>query len=129
MRNRLKRSWTSLSRVQKEPKADEMISQMRVSALLESRPAMSVADPGFVRKLSAEQRTALEDEHGQLAGAGGSRRGSHLSADHGVYSTAPTPPATPDPDDEDEDDWDDEVEPEEMPHPGEGSGIEEWDRP
>jgi hypothetical protein len=116
---RLKRGSTSLSQVLQEAQADDVISGMRVSTLLESLPGigkararqimnkLGIAESGFVRELSAGQRTALENEHGRLSVLVGS---------------------TPGQDDEYED-YGEDIAPEEMPHNGEGYGIEDWDRP
>ncbi len=72
----LKRGSTSLSQVLQEAQANDVISGMRVSALLESLPGigkaearqimtrLGIAESGLVRELSAGQRTALENEHG-----------------------------------------------------------------
>ena len=117
--DRLKRGSTSLSQILQEAQADDVISGMRVSALLESVPGigkarahqvmdkLGIAESGLVRELSAGQRTALEGEHGR--------------------PTALVGP-TPGPDSQDED-YEDEgyEEPEETPQSG-GYGIEDWDR-
>ncbi len=77
VKDRLKRGSTSLSEVLQEAQADDVISGMRVLALLESLPGigkaearqimkrLGVAEPGLVRELSAGQRTALGNEHGR----------------------------------------------------------------
>jgi ribosomal protein S13 len=76
VKDRLKRGSTSLSEVLQEAQTDDVISGMRVSALLESLPGidkraarqimngLGLAESGLVRELSAEQRAALEDQHG-----------------------------------------------------------------
>jgi ribosomal protein S13 len=76
----LKRGSTSLSQVLQEAQAQDVISGMRVSALLESLPGigkaearqimtrLGIAESGLVRELSAVQRTALENEHGRPTG-------------------------------------------------------------
>jgi ribosomal protein S13 len=76
----LKRGSTSLSQVLQEAQADDVISGMRVSALVESLPGigkaearqimtgLGIAESGLVRELSAGQRTALENEHGRPTG-------------------------------------------------------------
>ena len=81
VKDRLKRGSTSLSQVLQEAQADDVISGMRVSALLESLPGigkakarqimnrLGIAESGLVRELSAAQRSALESEHGRPTGA------------------------------------------------------------
>jgi ribosomal protein S13 len=80
VKDRLKRGSTSLSEVLQEAQADDVISGMRVSALLESLPGignaearqimtrLGIAESELVRELSARQRTALENGHGRPTG-------------------------------------------------------------
>jgi ribosomal protein S13 len=75
VKDRLKRGSTSLSEVLQEAQTDDVISGMRVSALLESLPGIGkdearqimkklcLAESGLVRELNTEQRTALENQH------------------------------------------------------------------
>jgi hypothetical protein len=127
VKDQLKRGSTSLSQVLQEAQADDVISGMQVSALLESLPGigkargrqimnrLGIAESALVRELSAEQRRALEGEQGRPTGLVGSGPGrSDQDETH----------------DEDEDeDYDEDIAPDEIPHNGEGYGIEEWDRP
>ena len=69
---------------------------------------LGIAESGLVRELSAGQRTALENKYVRSAGL--------------VVST-------PDQDYDDHEDEDEDISPEDLPHNGEGYGIEEWDRP
>src|SRR5260370_19405158 len=81
VKDRLKDGSTSLSQVLQEAQGDDVMSGMRVSALLESLPGigkararqimnrLGIAESGLVRELNAAQRAALESEHGRPTGA------------------------------------------------------------
>jgi hypothetical protein len=80
VKERLKRSGTSISEVLNAGENDDIIGKMRVSAVLESMPGvgkaraakimerLEISPTRRVRGLGAKQRTALEREFG--AGAG-----------------------------------------------------------
>lgn len=133
VKDRLKRGSTSLGQVLQEAQADDVVSGMRVSALLESLPGigkargrqimnrLGIAESGLVRELTPGQRRALEGEQGRPTGLFGSRPGrSHQDENHDEDEGESH--------DEDED-YDEDIAPDEIPRNGEGYGIEEWDRP
>ena len=125
VKEQLKRGSTSLSQVLQEAQADDVISGMRVSALLESLPGigkargrqimnrLGIAESALVRELSAEQRRALEGEQGRPTSLVGSRPGrSHQDETR-----------------DEDDDYDEDIAPDEISPSPAGYGIEEWDRP
>ena len=139
VKERLKGGSTSLSHVLQEAQADEVISGMRVSTLLESLPGtgkararqimneLGIAESGLVRELSAGQRTALAKEHGRLTVPQGStpaqdheqghrgdvvddgESGRNVAADHYYGENLQSEPTL-------------------APENDEGYGVEDWDR-
>ena len=78
MKNRLKRGATTLADVLKEGATDDVIGKMKVSDLVESLPGvgrvrakqvmdrLGIAETRRVRGLTADQRSALEQEFGAV---------------------------------------------------------------